>query len=112
MATKQQERQCRTKLRTQLKRNGDVIYDIISDSGEEYRVVISQGRLSCTCIAGSYGRACHHKRYVISREYDRSHGAGRPVEQPANAEVSDSRVLVAKMEVAPLTRNTGFQLMR
>ena len=54
-----------------IKHNGSVCCKVISGENKYTTCVHANGRTSCTCEAGSYGRSCKHVKLVVAAEQAR-----------------------------------------
>ena len=66
-----------------VKRSGSVCCIVVSGKETYTTCLHANGRTSCTCDAGQYGRFCKHARLVVATETERVAPVVTEVEEPA-----------------------------
>ena len=100
---------------------GDVVLLVRNDQGKEYYVTLRRNRAhSCTCTGNAeYGKRCYHINEMVAHE--NVHYAARKAAKLAQLEdklptqevvLLDDKRRERDILDAPLTRNSGFSLLR
>jgi hypothetical protein len=71
MAKQQTAKVLYIQIRYFIKRNGSVCCKVVSGENTYTTCVHANGRTSCTCDAGQFGRSCKHVLLVVSTEHAR-----------------------------------------
>ena len=98
---------------------GDVVLLVRNDQGREYYVTLRRNKAhSCTCKANTeFGRKCYHINQMVELHNDlyAARKSTKVVVLPAQEVVSSNVVDISEkrdMLDAPLTRNSGFSLLK
>jgi hypothetical protein len=86
---------------------GDVVLVVRNAEGKEYTVTLRRNKAhSCSCPAGEHGnRKCYHRDHCVAVENAR-------IEARLAARAAKVVPIAKSIESAPLTRNSGFTLLK